>query len=116
MATTAKTVYVHDQNYGRTPVYIATNENYIDVYCTAEMGYTSGATSPGSKSGTTVSMQLQRYTSGSWKTIDSFGAKSISSGSKVTNRFTNIAKKGAKMRVKLFFGTGEGFFSGTWTR
>lgn len=116
MATTAKTVYVTDQNYGKTPVYIATNEDYLNVTCTAEMGYPTGATTPTSKSGMSVTMYLQRYTSGSWKTIDSSSSKYLSSGSRVTNTFTNIAKKSARMRVRCRFGNGQTFYSNTWTR
>ncbi|AEB25435.1 MULTISPECIES: hypothetical protein [Bacillus] len=75
--------------------YIHTSDNYKNVYATVELG----------RSGTWETaayckLYLQRYTSGSWKTIDT-ASGNAAYGKKLNVTFTNIAKKSASTRVKV---------------
>lgn len=59
-------------------------------------------------------MKLQRYVDGAWKTIGTREGYVVY-GSDSHRTFTNIAKTGKKLRVRLTV-TGEGSFnSDTWT-
>ncbi|MFK3895182.1 hypothetical protein ACQKFW_13785 [Bacillus subtilis] len=75
--------------------YIHTSENYKNVYATVEMGRTGTW-----ESAAYCKLYLQRYTNGSWKTIDT-ASGNASYGKKLNVTFTNIAKKSASTRVKL---------------
>lgn len=81
--------------YGGTTGYLKTSEDYKNVYATWE---TPRDTYVYAK------MTLQRRVDGKWKSIETKGAYAENSFEKHYNanvRFTNIAKKGKPMRVKL---------------
>ena len=118
MATTSKAIKLNDNfPYGGTG-YLNTSEDYMNVYATWETPYNSYVY---------ARMTLQRYEGGAWKNIETKGAYAYYThqGRKHANvQFTNIAKKNAKMRVKINLHDGNNpsspsmqtAYGATWTR
>ncbi|PAD64161.1 hypothetical protein CHH79_09250 [Bacillus siamensis] len=94
-AVSKTTSFTYNTGVVSAKSYIHTSDNYKNVNATIELG----------RSGTWETaayckLYLQRYTSGSWKTIDT-ASGNASYGKKLNVTFTNIAKKSASTRVKV---------------
>ncbi|MDA7026516.1 hypothetical protein PJ311_07785 [Bacillus sp. CLL-7-23] len=97
--------------------YIHTSDNYMNVYSTVEIGRFGTWEGIGY-----CKLYLQRYTKGSWKTIDSASGVA-ETGKKLNVTFKNIAKRSTPMRVKVKFYDYEKrsklfqtVYSAKWTR
>lgn len=98
--------------------YLITDEDYMNVYATWETPHNSYLY---------AKMTLQRYEDGAWKNVETKGAYACYDydGRKHANvQFTNIAKKNAKMRVKISLHDGNNpsspaikvAYGNTWVR
>ena len=95
-AVSKTTSFTFKSGLGPSKSYIHTSDNYKNVYATIELGSVSN----GWGSAAYCKLYLQRYTKGSWKTIDS--ASGYADYKKRLNvTFSNIAKKSASTRVKV---------------
>ncbi|AYQ18862.1 hypothetical protein CHH86_07135 [Bacillus paralicheniformis] len=94
-AVSKTTSFTYHSGIGDAKSYIHTSENYINVYATVELGRVgTWGTAAYCK------LYLQRYTGGSWKTIDT-ASGDAEYGKKLNVTFSNIAKKSASTRVKV---------------
>ncbi|MCY7999569.1 hypothetical protein MOF05_22420 [Bacillus haynesii] len=95
-AVSKTTSFTFKTGLGPSKSYIHTSDNYKNVYATIELGSRSHVWN----SAAYCKLYLQRYTKGSWKTIDSASGYA-ETGKKLNVTFSNIAKKSASTRVKV---------------
>jgi len=118
VATTSKAIKLNDNFTYPGTGYLNTSEDYLNVYATWETPYNTYVY---------AKMTLQRYENGAWKNIETKGAYALYSHTQryhANVQFTNIAKKNAKMRVKINLHDGwdpsspslQTAYGATWTR
>lgn len=94
-AVSKTTSFTYNNGSVAAKSYLHTSDNYMNVYTTVELGRVGTW-----ETAAYCKLYLQRYTSGSWKTIDT-ASGNASYGKKLNVTFSNIAKKSASTRVKV---------------